>query len=94
MTAINHGEFLLHGFRNRDLQHLLYSGEAASPVERRRRSAAISRKLGLLRAHGLIRKLPHSHRYQVTSEGRTILVAVVTTARISLEQINRLQAAA
>jgi hypothetical protein len=94
LTAINHGEFLLHGFRNRDLQRLLYSGEAPSEVERRHRSAAISRKLGLLRAHGLIRKVSHTHRYQVTGEGRTILVAVLTTARISIQQINQLQVAA
>jgi hypothetical protein len=94
LTAINHGEFFLHGFRNRDLQRLLYSGEVASQGERRRRSAAISRKLGLLRAHGLIRKVPHTHRYQVTGEGRTILVAVLTTARISLQQLNQLQVAA
>ena len=30
-------------------------------------SAAISRKLRMLRAHGLIRKVPHTHRYQVTA---------------------------
>jgi hypothetical protein len=34
---------------------------------------AISRKLRLLRAHGLIHKLPHTHRYQVTENGRLIL---------------------
>lgn len=94
LAAINHGEFLINGFRNRDLQPMLYTDEPASEVERRRRSAAISRKLGLLRAHGLIRKVPHTHRYQVTQQGRTILVAVLTTARTSLQQINRLQAAA
>jgi hypothetical protein len=94
LAAINRGEFLLHGFRNRNLQNLLYSKEATSDQERRRRSAAISRKLALLRAHGLIRKVPRTHRYQVTGDGRTILVAVLTTARISLQQINQLQTAA
>jgi len=44
LTAINHGDFLINGFRNRDLQKLLYGEEAESPVEHRRRSAAVSRK--------------------------------------------------
>jgi hypothetical protein len=89
-AAINHGEFLINGFRNRDLQKLLYCGEAESPVERRRRSAAISRKLRLLRAHGLIQKIPRTHRYQVTETGRSILIAVLTTASASVHQLNQL----
>jgi hypothetical protein len=76
-SAINHGDFLIHGFRNRDLQRLLYATEAESPVDRRRRSSAISRKLRLLRAHALLQKVPRTHRYHVTEAGRAILVAVL-----------------
>ena len=94
LAAINHGEFLINGFRNRDLQKLLYLAEAGSPRERRRRSAAISRKLRLLRSHGLIQKVPRTHRYLVTEAGRTILVAVLTTARTTLHQLNQLGMAA
>ena len=93
LTAINHGDFLINGFRNRDLQKLLYDAEAPAD-ERRRRSAAVSRSLRLLRAHGLIQKVPRTHRYQVTQTGRVILVAVLTTARTSLNQLNQLQQAA
>jgi hypothetical protein len=93
-TAINHGDFLINGFRNRDLQKLLYGGEAESPVERRRRSAAVSRKLRMLRAHGIIRKVPRTHRYHVTDTARCILVAVLTTARTSVNQLNQLAKAA
>lgn len=93
-TAVNHGEFVINGLRNRDLQKLLYDAEAESPLERRRRSAAISRKLRLLRAHGLIRKLPRTHRYHVTDAGRVILLAVLTTARTSVNQLNQLGKAA
>jgi hypothetical protein len=93
-AAINHGEFLINGFRNRDLQKLLYTTEAESPNDRRRRSSAISRKLRLLRAHGIIQKMPRTHRYHVTDAGRTILVAVLTAARTSLSQLNQLPTAA
>jgi hypothetical protein len=93
-TAINHGEFTINGFRNRDIQKLLYGTEADSPIERRRRSSAISRKLRMLRAHGLIRKVPRTHRYMVTKTGRAIIVAVLTTARTSVNQLNQLPKAA
>ncbi len=93
-AAVNHGEFLINGFRNRDLQGLLYGAPAESPTERRRRSAAISRKLRLLRAHGLIQKVPRTHRYHVTNAGRAILLAVLTTARTSVNQLNQLPKAA
>ena len=89
-TAVNQGDFLINGFRNGDLQKLLYHAAAQSPVERRRRSAAISRKLRLLRSHGLIQKVPRTHRYHVTEAGRVILLAVLTSARTSVHQLNQI----
>ncbi len=94
LAAINHGEFLINGFRNRDLQKLLYPGDAASPRQRRSRSAAVSRKLRMLRAHGLIQKVPRTHRYEVTLSGRATLVAVLTIASTTLKQLNQLAQAA
>lgn len=93
-AAINRGEFAINGFRNRDLQALLYGVVATLPAERRRRSASVSRKLRMLRAHGLIQKVPRTHRYQVTAAGRAILVAVLTTAKASVHQLNQLARAA
>src|SRR5260370_37733395 len=93
-AAVNHGELLINGFRNRDLQKLLYIAESDSPLERRRRSGATSRKLRMLRAHGIIQKVSRTHRYQVTEFGRAILVAVLTIAKVSLNQLNQLVKAA
>ena len=91
LAAVNHGDFLINGFRNRDLQRLLYRTEAESDVERRHRSAAISRKLRMLKAHKIIQKVhPKTHRYQVTDQGRTILIAILATAQTSMHQINQL----
>jgi hypothetical protein len=93
LEAINHGDFLLNGFRNRDLQALLYDTPAHSAAEKLRRSAAISRRLRMLRAHGLIRKVPHTHRYHVSPNARTLLVAILTAARTTLNQVNQLRSA-
>ena len=91
LTAVNRGDFLINGLRNRDLQALLYAKPADSPAEKRRRSAAVSRKLRMLRAHGLLHKISKTHRYEVTSTGRTILMTILTTAQTSLHQLNTLQ---
>ena len=87
LAAVNRGEFLLHGFRNRDLVALLHSSGRASAQERRRRSSSVTRKLRMLRAHGLIRKIPHTHRYQLTEQGRTIITALLAARQANTSQL-------
>ena len=84
LEAIGRGEFTINGVRNKDLQPLLYSTPPPSGQEARRRSAAVSRKLRLLRAHGLINKVPATHRYQVTANGRQIITAIATASRATV----------
>jgi len=93
LEVVNRGEFAINGLRNRDLQRLLYDQPAESPQEQRQRSAAVSRKLRLLRAHGLIQKVPKTHRYQVTAAGRQAIIAVLTVQHTSLRQLNAAVAA-
>jgi hypothetical protein len=70
------GKFLLHGMRNKDLQAMQFGSPAADAAEGRRRSAQVTRQLWLLRAHGIIRKVPKTHRYLVTDKGRQIITAL------------------
>jgi hypothetical protein len=77
LAAIHRGEFLLTGFRNRDLRPLLYRGAAPDAATARRRSAAVTRKLRLLRAHGLIHKVSRTHRYLLTARGQVIVAALL-----------------
>ena len=87
LAAISGGEFIINGFRNKDLQPLLYASQAQTMEEARRRSAAISRKLRLLRAHGLIQKIQKSYRYKLTAKGRQILNALFTAARATVQTL-------
>lgn len=90
LKAVHGGESAINGFRNRDLQRLLYpASQTLSERERRRRSAAVSRKLRMLRAHGLIQKVPKTHRYQVTASGRLAIGAVLTISQTSMSELNR-----
>jgi len=87
LAAIGGGEFIINGFRNKDLQPLLYASKAQNIEDARRRSAATSRKLRLLRSHGLIQKIQKSYRYKLTAKGRQILNALFTAARATVEAL-------
>jgi hypothetical protein len=87
LSAINHGEFAIHGFRNRDLRAIFFSQTTDDKKELRRHSAWISRKLRLLRAHTLITKITGTHRYQLTSTGRKTIVAVLSALRSTVAQL-------
>lgn len=71
------GEFLLKGFTNRDLREQLESGKMTHPQQRRRASGRTTRRLRLLRAHGLIRKVSHTRYYRVTAKGHQIMTAAL-----------------
>ena len=87
LSAINHGEFAINGFRNRDLRVIFFPQITDDKKELRRRSACISRKLRLLRAHALITKITATHRYQLTSNGRKTIVAILSALRSTLAQL-------
>ena len=90
--AISRGEFTVNGLRNRDLRQLLFAdAEAAKPAQRRR-AAAVSRLLALLRAHGLIKKLRGTHRYHLTNQGRVIVTALITLQNVGTEALAKLAA--
>src|SRR6266508_4578278 len=77
LEIISRGEFVVQGFRNRDVRALLYPRKTTED-QTRRQAARITRKLALLRAHGLIRKINGSHRWMLTARGRRIVTALLT----------------
>jgi hypothetical protein len=89
LAAINRPEFLLGGMRNRDLVRLLYPGSDGSLSDRRRASARVSYRLSLLRAHGLIAKLPNTRRYRVTPKGQQVATTAITTQTVTVGQLAR-----
>ena len=75
--AVLRGEHHVNGFRNRDVQGVLFPVQAKDPTEQRRRTTHVSRLLRLLRGHGLIAKVPHAHRYRVTTKGEALMGAAI-----------------
>ena len=87
LQIISRGEFEIAGFRNRDVREGLY-GAAEEASERRRQSGRVSRLLGMLRAHGLIKKIPRTHRYLLTSQGRPAIAALLSLREASIDQLS------
>jgi len=88
LEIVSRGEFTVNGLRNRDVRQAQFGADAdASPEEVRRRAGRVTRQLRILRAHGLIQKVSHTHRYQVTARGREIITAVLTARHASVAQL-------
>lgn len=87
--AVTDGRFAINGFRNRDIQQLLFKRPAESEKEQRSRSNRISRLIRLLRAHHLVRRVPHTYRYLLTTRGAEILTAILSMRIITLQQLKR-----
>jgi hypothetical protein len=90
LEAVSRGEYEIAGFRNRDVRQALYGAmpeateeSAEAKAQRRRHAGRVSRKLAMLRAHGLIKKIPRTHRYLVTAEGRTAIAALLAARQAS-----------
>ena len=92
LEAVSSGEFGINGFRNRDLRALLFSQNQPSEKDNRRESAVITRKIRLLRAHGLISKVPKTHRYVLTNKGRIAATALLTARNADTETLTKLAA--
>lgn len=87
LEALCRGEWTINGFRNADLRKHLYRAVNPSKEQTRRRSAAVSRKLRLLRAHRLVRKVPGSHRYLLTTEGRKLTTLLMAARKADVQQL-------
>jgi hypothetical protein len=92
LQAINRGEWALAGFRNRDIRNCLYPAPPTDARHRRRQSAAIGRRLRLLRAHGIIRKISRTHRYTLSQYGRNLLTALIAAQQADTQKLTALAA--
>ncbi|MGE3809699.1 MAG: hypothetical protein AB7K24_33960, partial [Gemmataceae bacterium] len=59
-------------------------------AEKLSRTARLSRFLHLLRAHGLIAKIPRSYRYRITAKGEQVINASLYMRHHALPALVRL----
>jgi hypothetical protein len=87
LTAVSDPKWMLNGLRNRDLVAMLYPTPTADDKECRRRSSRITRLLRLLRAHGLLEKIPKTHRYQIPPEARIKIQALLACRNANPDEL-------
>jgi len=73
------GECLLSGFRNADLRQWLFP--QASAEDAKRLAGKVTRRIRLMRAHGLVKKVPKTTRYQVTPRGHAVMGTALNVRR-------------
>lgn len=94
LTFLAKGEWAVNGFRNKMLCHHLEPQLATfSPQERKKLSAKASRLIALLRAHGLVRKIPKENRYMLTETGQTFANALIIASGIEVKRLTDMAAA-
>ncbi len=88
LRLIAQGKFQITGFRNADLRKEYFGpSQDADAREQKRQSAAMTRLLALLRAHGLIVKVQKSHRYQLSAQGRRVTTALLAAHYCNPQQL-------
>jgi len=93
LETLARGEFLINGFRNRDLrEHLYGKTNPCDKPEQRRQAAAVTRQLRILRGHGLIAKVNRTHRYQLTDNGRQVVTALAAARATATKDLINLAA--
>lgn len=86
LELISRAEWMVSGFRNRDIRAAFYP-QPADAVESRRQSGRVTRALARLRAHGIIKKVTATYRYQLTAQGRRIVTALLAARQADVEKL-------
>lgn len=92
LQAISSPHFRIAGLTNKMVRdHLIESGSGKQFTDKQF-SAKISRHLRILRAHGIIRKLPRQNRYQLTAKGARLTNVLNAFLSVSTENLLKMVA--
>lgn len=89
LETVANPDFTISGLRNQDVRVAIFGADTEDAKEQRRRSSAASRKLSLLRAHGLLEKVSKSHTYRVPDRSRLTLSALLSASNSTLKHLNQ-----
>jgi hypothetical protein len=93
LTFLSKGENAINGFRNHHLRKYLYpKSEHLQQQQRKKYAGRTTRRIKLLRAHGLIRKVPRANRYVLTSKGQKFSCALITASAVAIKELTEIAA--
>ena len=93
LTFLAKGEHAINGFRNKDLRRCLY-GESGvlSKQGQKKYSGRTTRRIKLLRVHGLVKKVAKENRYILTAKGRKFACALMTASAVDVKGLTNIAA--
>ena len=93
LTFLAKGEHAIGGFRNRDLRKWLYpESDKLEKKEQKRYSGRTTRRIKLLRVHGLIKKVAKENRYMLTAKGQKFACALMTASAVDIKGLTKIAA--
>ena len=93
LTFLAKGENALSGFRNKDLRSWLYPKSDTIPKqEQKKYSGRTTRRIKLLRAHGLVKKVARQNRYMLTAKGQKFAVALMNASSVDIKGLTEMAA--
>ncbi len=93
LSTLAKGEFAIRGFRNKELRPLLFPESAKVTAEEQKRySGRVTRRLQLLRAHEIVKKVSRENRYVLTDRGRKFATAMIAAHSADVKKLMELAA--
>ena len=93
LTFLAKGENALSGFRNKSLRDWLYpKSKNTSKQEQKRYSGRTTKRIKLLRVHGLVKKVAKENRYTLTAKGQKFAVALMNASAIDIKGLTEMAA--
>ena len=93
LMFLSKGENAINGFRNKDMRKCLYpESEIVDKKQLKKFSGRITRRIKLLRIHGLIRKVPRANRYVLTEKGQKFSCALITASTVDIKALTEMAA--
>jgi len=87
LQIVSDPKWSLSGLRNRDILAKLYPEPATDAREQQRRTARVTRLIRLLRGHGVLEKIPHTHRYHINEKKRANVQAILLARDVSPDKL-------
>lgn len=93
LTFLAKGENAINGFRNHDLREWLYPESKKADRDMQKKYAGrTTRRIKLLRVHGLIRKVSKANRYVLTEKGQKFSSALLTASALDIKALTEMAA--
>ncbi len=93
LTFLAKGEHAISGFRNKDLRQWLYPESKRLPKDQQKRySGRTTRRIKLLRVHGLVKKVAKENRYILTAKGQKFATALMSASAVDIKGLTNIAA--